>query len=545
MDLFWFTQPCVIKGNRIAKNKEIINFKKLLGDDTWNKLISNSKLEIVKMKSAVKKDIDVLMCDSKPIFFKDGKINNNDWFLSLHIGLILPRFYNPIVLSSTRWKMIEKNGIITKEDVFNGEKPFENYPPYDNSKVSFVYCWNKVSNWIIGPVGVAIPTQVLHNFNERIYPTKSVGVVTMTRGKDHFCNSLQVKEYKIDTFLSIDNNLDNVENENTNDTTSNTCNEDTTEGILIQNEDEKLHVCFLTALKYLLKDSTLLPMDLGYFFQQYVQKCVPDNEKIDLKKTTYSKLSKYVEKLNEKSSEGKVVNIINVKDKITIKSINFQNKIVSDFEPIYGIPDENNDKQVKTKFSISTCFLSTKSFRALFSGVDSNVENNDIPYNFNELKDLLLKYLKMNNISIENEKVIMNEVLRQFLNVKDNTLTTPQTIKSIVLLIQQKCKPGYVMKKPDNSITVKKGPIPNLIVHSEKASSKEITVIRNLELFDLLNDSFVSSLKHFYATSAGIHEGKKRCAGKIVVQLQGNQLKSIKKFFKENYGLEERYIKIE
>ncbi|CEF63135.1 Translation initiation factor SUI1 domain-containing protein [Strongyloides ratti] len=101
------------------------------------------------------------------------------------------------------------------------------------------------------------------------------------------------------------------------------------------------------------------------------------------------------------------------------------------------------------------------------------------------------------------------------------------------------------MKKPDNSVTIKKGQIPNILIHSEKVSSKEITVFRNLGLFDLLNDTFVSSLKHFYASSAGIQEGKKRCSGEIVVQLQGNHLKTIKKFFKDKYGLDGKYIKIE
>ncbi|CEF63136.1 Hypothetical protein SRAE_1000140100 [Strongyloides ratti] len=435
MDLFWFTQPCIIKGTRVAKNKEISDFKKLLGDEIWNKIVGNSKLEIVKMKSAVKKDIDILICDSKPIFFRDGKMNNKNWFLSLHAGLILPKYYYPIIVNSTRWKLIEKNGIITKEDVFNGEKPFENYPPFDHTKTAFVYCWNKESNEIFGAVGIAVPTQEFHNFNDRIYPLRSLGVVMMTRGKDHFCNSLLIQRYKIDEFLDMDKELDKVQIDDVSNESSNNETENKLENITIKDENEKLHICFLTALKYLLKDSTLLPMDLGYFFQQYVQKCVPDNERIDLKKTSYSKLSKYIENLNEKSEEGKVVNIINVKDKISINSVNFRNKLISDFEPIYGIPNEDKDKEIKAGFSISTCFLSTKSFRKLFSDINDNVKNENKAYNLNEFKDLLLAYLKANNIQIENEKIVIDENLKQFLEAKPHIQTTPQTVKSIVTLI--------------------------------------------------------------------------------------------------------------
>uniref|UniRef100_A0A0N5BNR7 SUI1 domain-containing protein n=1 Tax=Strongyloides papillosus TaxID=174720 RepID=A0A0N5BNR7_STREA len=542
MDLFWFTQPCTTKGKKVPKDKEISDFKALLGNDIWTKTIGDSKLEIVKVKSAVKKDIDVLMSDSKPIFFKDGKSSTKDWFLSLQLGLVLPKFYNPIVVSSTRWKNIEQNGILTKEDVFNGEKPFENYPSFDSSKISFVFYWNKENNLIFGPVGIAVPTQMFHNYNDRIYPLRSLGVVMMTRGKDYFCGSLETARYTIQELLEIGNKF---ENDDTVDDSSLISEENMIKDMTIQDEDEKLHICFLTAIKYLLKDSSLLPMDLGYFFQQYVQKCVPDKEKIDLKKTSYSKLSKYIEKINENSEGRKLINIVNIKDKISIKSVDFQNKLISDFEPIYGIPNENDENSEKPSFSIYSCFLSTKSFRKFFSDVDPCVKDENTPYTHNDLTKLLLKYFEINNYSIENNKVTIKNDLEKFLEIDKKLVDTPQTVNSIVLLLQKKCTQGYVMKKPDNSIIVKKGAIPNIRVHFEKASHKEVTIFRNLQLFDLLNDSFVSCLKRYYASSAGIHEGKKRCTGETVVQLQGNQLKSIKKFFQEKYGLEGKYIKIE
>uniref|UniRef100_A0A0N5C6G7 SUI1 domain-containing protein n=1 Tax=Strongyloides papillosus TaxID=174720 RepID=A0A0N5C6G7_STREA len=503
MDLFWFTQPCTIKRKKIPKGKEISDFKTLLGNDVWTKTIGDSKLEIVKVKSKVKKDIDVLMCDSKPIFFRDGKSSSKDWFLSLQLGLILPKFYNPTVVSLTRWKSIGGNGILTKEDVLNGEKPFENYPLFDSSKASFIFYWNAENNLIFGPVGVAVPTQMFHNYNDGMYPLKSLGVVMMNRSKDYFCGSLETARYTIQELLEIGSK---IENDDTLDDSSLISEENMIKNMTIQDEDEKLHICFLTAIKYLLKDSSLLPMDLGYFFQQYVQKCVPDKEKIDLKKTSYSKLSKYIKKINENSEGRKLIDIVNIKDRINIKSVDFQNKLISDFEPIYGIPNENDENSKKPSFSIYSCFISTEHFRKFFSDVDPCVRDENTPYTYIDLKNLLLKYFEMNNYSVEN----------------NNKMT---------------------LKKESHS--VKKVHFEKIGDHFKKASHKKVTIFRNLQLFGLLNDSFVSCLRHYYASSAGIHEEKKERTEETVVQLQGNHLKSIKKFFKEKYGIEGEYIKIE
>uniref|UniRef100_A0A0N4ZT52 SUI1 domain-containing protein n=1 Tax=Parastrongyloides trichosuri TaxID=131310 RepID=A0A0N4ZT52_PARTI len=542
MDTLWFTLPVVIKSGKNLKDKELNKLKNTFGSEVWDNVIGNCKIEIFKVKSSVKRDIDVIMCNSTPLFFCDGK--SRLWFPTLQLGMVFPRMYNPIVVSFRRWKVIENNPIIKQEDVYNEEKPFQDYPPFDHTKPSFVFFWIDDTNSIIGPVGIAIPTNLLFNSNTLYYPQKSLAVISMTRGRDYFCQELEARSYDINEFLNITNLLTkNLINDDVIDNIEDIKVEDSI--ILEENEDEKLNICFLTATKYLLKDNSLLPIDLGLFFQQYVQKCMPNNEKIDLKKTSYKKLLNYIKKLNESSEEGDIVKIINIKDKQIMKSVKFQSKLISDFEPIYGIPSDENKDEPKMKYSIrSDCYFPTRSFRKFFDEYDDNIKSEDNPYDYNCFKNILLNYIEKNKLTFENDKVILNSALIDFLEIKKNE-NAPQSINSIVNLMKNKCSEGYIIKSPDNLMYVKKGKIPKIKIHSEKMGSKEVTVIRNLEPFHLLNNDFTSNLKHHFAASAGIHEGKKRATGETVVHVQGNQTKLIKNFLKINYGLEEKYILIE
>uniref|UniRef100_A0AC35TMU7 SUI1 domain-containing protein n=1 Tax=Rhabditophanes sp. KR3021 TaxID=114890 RepID=A0AC35TMU7_9BILA len=550
MDVFWFNGPLTTKTTKLARESEITGCIKLLGKDKYDSLLPpKAKVEIAKMRTDIKNELDVLRVNGEPIFFKDGK-SKNSWYPTLKTSTLNQRMFPPVFVSKTFWKNIKNHGCITAADVFNDEKPYDVFPKFDHLVTSFVFKIMEGTDKVIGPIGIAIPTSGMYNYKTERYPLRSLGVIHMTREKDclwEILGGFEAYCYNIESLLPEVIAAEEVVAEVTEELEDvSLANEsEIVEELAKELDDEKLHLSFLSAAKFLLQDNTLLPMDLGFFFQNYVQKCVTDGVKINLKNTSHKNLKNYIKYVNE-SRKQKLFSVSAAKDVQMLRSVNFNDEELKAFEPTDGKPSlESDEKETTSGYCIQELFVVTKPVKKFFEAVfDPSVKAGCSFLTISQLQKTIMDYAMVNDLQIQNDRVKIDIDLAKFLRIKDDWENKLQTSRSLAVALTKECSQGYSIKDSDGNVELHKGTIPKIDIHAEKRTNKLVTVFRNMKAFNLQNAKFSSALQKRYAGSAGCFEGRKRATGEMVVEVQGDHTKTIRDFLKKDYGIDSKYVNV-
>jgi translation initiation factor 2D len=308
--------------------------------------------------------------------------------------------------------------------------------------------------------------------------------------------------------------------------------------------DSLLYQCFLYALKTSARKAEL-PLLTSAFFRNHMVRCCPKGSVLDVKKSSYKKLSKFLASMQKQG-------FIEVKE------------LTKGVESVVSI---NQDHLELRMFQIPDWPLSSADVEPSLSG---NVEEK-FSYSPPEVTDMFqvtAAVLPLLTGRRKGEALLAHEVRQHVTDyVRANNLQHPDN-KSLVRLDATLCdavvpRGDYVeVLRWDELIDrclakmsavhrvtftgceprIHRGHIePISLDVQQRGANKKVTVIRNLETYGIDLEQFASTVQKGVAcsTSVGPQTGKPKC---LQVNVQGNQINYIGQLLHDKYQLPLKYI---
>ncbi|XP_068930827.1 eukaryotic translation initiation factor 2D isoform X4 [Petaurus breviceps papuanus] len=257
--------------------------------------------------------------------------------------------------------------------------------------------------------------------------------------------------------------------------------------------DELLLRCFFHALKCRVTKADL-PLLTSTFLGSHMFSCCPEGQQLDIKKSSYKKLSKFLHHMMKEQ-------IVQVKE------------LSKGVESIVAV-----DWKHPRKGSTLSC---------------------------SEVRAIIIDYAKKNNlVDADNKNLVkMDPILCDCIleKAEQHTILRLPWDKLIERCLQR-LKPAYQVTFYGQEPIVKKGKIcPIDITLAQRACNKKVTLIRNLEVFGLDPYSVAAILQQRGQASATVTPvpGTKDA---IQVQIQGNQITHLSQLLLEEYNIPRKYI---
>ncbi|XP_067913387.1 eukaryotic translation initiation factor 2D isoform X2 [Heterodontus francisci] len=314
--------------------------------------------------------------------------------------------------------------------------------------------------------------------------------------------------------------------------------QDTAENIRTVQEqmDELLLQCFLHALKFKVKKADL-PLLTSTFLKVHIYPCCPEGRQLDIKKSSYKKLSKFLQSMQQRQ-------IVQVKELSkgveSIAAVNWKHadlqsfkipeaatgeevvKIDRDSESLYQPPE------IKSFYSVSSKLL------PLFE--HAGLKKDDI-LSIVDIRSIVTNYVKSNELIDDYNKnyVTINPTLCDcILEKSEHHAITKLTWDDLFTRCLQRVQRCHQVTIPGQKPIIRKGNIKHISIDvAQRASNKKVTIIKNLEVYGLDPQLLGNALQQRAQASVTMNlvPGTK---DKMALQVQGNQVNHIAKLLTEN-----------
>ncbi|XP_008209558.1 eukaryotic translation initiation factor 2D [Nasonia vitripennis] len=341
----------------------------------------------------------------------------------------------------------------------------------------------------------------------------------------------------------ISANIDNVnvtgekdnenENEDVKDDTESVplegSSEDIKEEVLdpVQEMDKLLEYCFLKACKTSLKKGDL-PMITSTFFKNHVIGVCPPGKTVDVKKSSYKKLSVFLASLKEKG----LVNTSVFKGVESLLAVKYDHPLLKNLvinEEAVAVEEEVSNAPV-----IDECFRVTAAVIPVLSTF--GYKQGDV-LKRTEIRRCFTEYVKSKNLH-SGKVVKINYQIADILCTKENQIVL--TMEDAINKFIGKMTHTHEITVAGNKI-LRSGKLePIDITVATRSGNKKVTLINNLETFGIKLEEFSKECQGVGA-SATITDipGKKKPS----VLVQGNQVIYVYKLLTEKYRIHKNYIR--
>ncbi|KAM3617565.1 uncharacterized protein V6R79_008231 [Siganus canaliculatus] len=313
-----------------------------------------------------------------------------------------------------------------------------------------------------------------------------------------------------------------------------------------ENMDALLLQCFLHALKSKVKKSEL-PLLTSTFLRNHMFSCCPSGKQLDIKKSSYKKLSRFLQVMQQQHNLVRVKEL--TKGVESIVEVDWKNRELRSFNvpketdvEVTVVQDGGEGETPYRPPEITTLYSVSARLEPLFLHAEKRKGAVMQPV---EVRNIVTEFVKKNELVDENNKnyVTINPTLCDCLLEKSEY----QQIDSLkwddlfsrTLGRMQEC---YQIAFPGHRPIVKKGHIePIDISVASRGSNKKVTLIKNLELYGLDPAIVATALQHRVQASSVIHPipGSK---DKVLVQIQGSQIQHIGNLLLDHYQIPRKYI---
>uniref|UniRef100_A0A8C5AE97 Eukaryotic translation initiation factor 2D n=1 Tax=Gadus morhua TaxID=8049 RepID=A0A8C5AE97_GADMO len=290
--------------------------------------------------------------------------------------------------------------------------------------------------------------------------------------------------------------------------------------------DALLLQCFLHALKSKVKKSEL-PLLTSSFLRNHMFPCCPNGKQLDIKKSSYKKLSKFLQTMQQQHR------VVRVKE------------LTKGVESLVEVDWKNPVRVIAILFcSLLECHILWTGFLfsdlcAIYCALKGTVLQPG------EVRAIITEYVKANELVDENNKnyVHINPILCDCLLEKSEyhevSILKWDDLFSRTLSKMQECSQFVIAGQQP---IMKKGHIePIDITVASRGSNKKVTLIKNLEMYGLDPIDVSAALQHRVQASAVLHPvpGTK---DKVLVQIQGNQIQQVGNLLLDRYHIPRKYI---
>ncbi|XP_023556923.1 eukaryotic translation initiation factor 2D isoform X4 [Octodon degus] len=257
--------------------------------------------------------------------------------------------------------------------------------------------------------------------------------------------------------------------------------------------DDLLQQCFLQALKCRVKKADL-PLLTSTFLGSHMFSCCPEGQQLDIKKSSYKKLSKFLQHMQQEE-------IVQVKE------------LSRGVESIVAVDWKHPRKGSTLEAS--------------------------------EVRASVIDYAKKNDLVDANNKnlVKLDPILCDCILEKNEQHTVMKLPWDRLLSrCLEKLQPAHQVTFAGQEPIVKKGKIcPIDITLGQRAYNKKVTVVRNLEAYGLDPFSVATILQQRCQASTTVTPVS-QAKDSLQVQIQGNQIHHLGQLLLEEYRLPRRYI---
>ncbi|XP_066929869.1 eukaryotic translation initiation factor 2D-like [Clytia hemisphaerica] len=336
---------------------------------------------------------------------------------------------------------------------------------------------------------------------------------------------------------------------NEGDKTEAACEEEDEPRLSPQEEmDQLLNNCFCQAV--INSKKAELPMLVTKFASQYLHPACPEGQRIDVKKSSYKKMSKF---LSEMVSRGIIEMKEFQKGVESITKINQENETLREFKQsdFAKLAKEMKELHLQEKKDEETKNKQGVEIRELFS-----VSGKTIPF-FKEIgiskgcvlaspdiRKLLMEYVKKKELIDPNNKkfVRLDPLLTDVLFKKgehQEKLTWDKLMSHMVENMNPCCEIAIPGEKP----IIRKGKMECIEVTTEKRmGNKKVTLVKNLDQYGIDLKDFAQELQQMAASSTALHEIPVGKNDRFAVQVQGVQTKHVKTLL-DRRNIPKKYIK--
>lgn len=306
--------------------------------------------------------------------------------------------------------------------------------------------------------------------------------------------------------------------------------------------DALLFQCFLHALKTKVKKSEL-PLLTSTFLRNHMFTCCPSGQQLDIKKSSYKKLSKFLQTMQQEHSLIRVKELTKGVESIVevdwknpeLRSFNVSKDTFCDIDPVQEGSSPYSPPEITTVYSVSA------RVEPLFFDAQKRKGAVLQPA---EVRSIITDYVKKNELVAENNKnyIMINPTLCDCL-LEKSEYQEVESIKwddlfSRTLSKMQEC---YQIVFPGQEPIIKKGHLdPIDISVASRGSNKKVTLIKNLELYGLDPVVVSTELQHRVQASS-VLQPLPGAKDKVVVQIQGNQIHQVGNLL-DHYKIPKKFI---
>ncbi|XP_061113276.1 eukaryotic translation initiation factor 2D [Conger conger] len=310
--------------------------------------------------------------------------------------------------------------------------------------------------------------------------------------------------------------------------------------------DALLLQCFLHALKSKVKKSEL-PLLTSTFLRNHMIACCPIGKQLDLKKSSYKKLSKFLQCMQQQHHLLQVKELS--KGVESIVAVEWKNRELRHFSPPEdGLKEEGtaesngeSDRPYHPP-EITSLYSVSARLQPLFA--DSQKRKGAV-LSPSEMRTILTDYVKKNELVDEINKnyVTINPILCDCLLEKSEYQEVEKLkwddLFSRTLDRMQHC---HQLVFPGQEPVIRKGHIePIDFSVASRGSNKKVTLIKNLELYGLDPAAIAVALQHRVQASTVLQPipGSK---DRVMIQIQGNQVQQAGKMLLDQYQIPRKYV---
>uniref|UniRef100_A0A669D4U9 Eukaryotic translation initiation factor 2D n=1 Tax=Oreochromis niloticus TaxID=8128 RepID=A0A669D4U9_ORENI len=320
--------------------------------------------------------------------------------------------------------------------------------------------------------------------------------------------------------------------------------------------DAMLLQCFLHALKSKVKKSEL-PLLTSTFLRNYMFSCCPSGKQLDIKKSSYKKLSKFLQTMEQR------YNIVRVKELTkgveSIVEVDWKNPELRSFSfpedtdvESTPLPDGEEGEIPYHPPEITTLYSVSARLEPLFLNANKRKGATLHPA---EVRSIVTEYVKSNELVDENNKnywefwkvqLFFNAICADcsfivcfvlFFSIL--LMLTINLVFNRTLGRMQEC---YQAVFPGQPPIIKKGHIePIDITVASRGSNKKVTLIKNLEVYGL-DPAVVASVLQHRVQASSVLQPVPGAKDRVLVQIQGNQIQQVGKLLLDHYQIPRKCI---
>nr|XP_020752225.1 eukaryotic translation initiation factor 2D isoform X1 [Odocoileus virginianus texanus] len=307
--------------------------------------------------------------------------------------------------------------------------------------------------------------------------------------------------------------------------------------------DELLQRCFLHALKSCVRKADL-PLLTSTLLGSHMFSCCPEGRQLDIKKSSYKKLSKFLQHMQQEQ----IIQVQELSKGVeSIVAVDWKHPRITSFV----IPEPSLTSQTIQEGSrgqpyhppdIKPLYCVPASMTLLFQ--ESGHKKGSV-LEGSEVRTVVINYAKKNDLVDADNKNLVNldPILCDCILEKDEQHTVRKLPwDSLLSRCLERLQPAYQVTFPGQEPTVKKGRVcPIEITLAQRASNKKVTVVRNLEAYGLDPCLVAATLQQRCQASTTVTAAP-GLKDSLQVQIQGNQIHHLGRLLLEEYRLPRKHI---